>query len=445
MRTPRDRLRLWHLFGLIAAFAMALSYWNYLRRIDDPAYAPWKRLRSPAVSTRLDALDELHRIGLGGRPAFGSILDALNDPDPRVRERAAQVLANFNGSEARDVATALAITLRDPVAAVRHAATLTLASLAHGPDPDWLVAPLIEAASNPDLLIRREALRYLGRFAYAGNEPAFLAVLGGLKDREHSARELTFGILTSESLPTPLLSRVVDAMVSALDSPDASIRAAALASLGSLSVRTPIDVIPIIRSISDPDPSVRAAAISSFGSLSIRTPIDEGPIVGSMSDPDPQVRLQVVMTLETLLYTSRDDDDRNLSLILSRATRDKDASVRMEAERWVQSNADFKTVTLPRLLADLDAASAPVRTGAAKELGQYGWRARPSVPALNRRLDDRDWEVRRESARALARIGPAAKSALAALDRVAVDKDEDAMVARAAKEAAASIRDAMKP
>jgi hypothetical protein len=86
---------------------------------------------------------------------------------------------------------------------------------------------------------------------------------------------------------------------------------------------------------------------------------------------------------------------------------------------------------VPRLVRGLAAEDASQRRGAAWELGWYGERAAPAVPALTAALDDP--LVRQAAVQALGRIGGAAETAVPRL-RMLLD-DQDGRVRQEARRA----------
>ena len=82
-----------------------------------PALRPSRRPRSVRAGRAVSALARL------GSPCLPLVLDALADPDPRVRQGAAEVLGLVGDPAAVD---GLLRALRDPAESVRRAAAVAL-------------------------------------------------------------------------------------------------------------------------------------------------------------------------------------------------------------------------------------------------------------------------------------------------------------------------------
>jgi hypothetical protein len=87
-----------------------------------------------------------HALGRIGRAAVPQLTQALSDPNPLVRKRAADVLARI-GPDAKDAVPALIRTLGDRDEDVRKAATRALGEI--GPGAAEAVPRLIEALREP--------------------------------------------------------------------------------------------------------------------------------------------------------------------------------------------------------------------------------------------------------------------------------------------------------
>ncbi len=445
----RPRLRLWHLFGLIAAIAAFLSVMNFRRGVDDPAYVWARQLRSVDANRRLVALSKLTELGPNAISAVGSLLEALSDVNPLVRKGAAQALfsiyrAGFGGikkvDRLEDAKSALTLALNDPDIHVRHAVAVALAPLE--PDPKVGIPALIEAVGDDDREIRGQAVGSLGTFAARGEEAAFRVVLDAIKDRDPVVRVQAIRSLSSPSIPTQWVPEITAALLPTLNDDVMVVRAVGVEILGRLASTTRFDVGPHIRAMSDPDPYVRTQAI-------VFAPFRSDPqavfaaVMRATTDPDAQVRETACLGLRTKFY----EDDDALMIVLRRAAKDTSLGVSAAARESIGFIVDrartFDKTTLSHFFVKLNDTSVEVRSGAAKTLGQYGQKARSAVPLLIRGLDDPEPTVRAESARALGRIGLSAIPAIPTLNRVADDNDARARLA--AKIAATTLRKLENP
>jgi HEAT repeat protein len=87
-------------------------------------------------------------------------VQALHDPNVRVRQQAAQVLGNVGSSDPA-VVPALAGAVKDPEPSVRSAAVLSLLRI--GPDARGALPTLREAQNDKDPKVRSQAAKALAR------------------------------------------------------------------------------------------------------------------------------------------------------------------------------------------------------------------------------------------------------------------------------------------
>jgi HEAT repeat protein len=156
--------------------------------------------------------------------------DALSDPNPAVRERAADALGAAEGAEAASAAAALSKALGDQTDTVRWRAARALARL--GPSADVAVPALSQALSDSSPLVRAHAALALGAVGKAAQPAA-----------------------------DGLFKLVVD--------PEASVRRASLRALRSLRLDPGVVLPRVSKILGDADPAV--------ASLAVQTMVEAGP------------------------------------------------------------------------------------------------------------------------------------------------------------------------
>lgn len=130
------------------------------------------QLRDPAPSVRATALAALDRAGDLGDDELGA---ALDDPEPEVRRRAAELTATRPGDDPASLA--LTPLLRDPDTSVVEAAAW--ASGERTPPEPGVVPVLAEvAADHDDPLCREAAVAALGALGDPAGLPAILSATG---------------------------------------------------------------------------------------------------------------------------------------------------------------------------------------------------------------------------------------------------------------------------
>jgi len=206
-----------------------------------------------------------HRVEFGHKPSNPAgvlpLIQALRDPDPSVREIAAQGLGYLGDERA---VRPLARALRDPDPYVRRRAAAALITL----PAEGAVNELAAAATqDKDPEVRRFAVQALG---WIGGSVAVNALCQATKDKEAEVRRQA----------AMELGRIADPT--------------ALQSLSALLGDTP-----------DPDPDVRWAAVVAIGKLRDRRA--EHILVKALSDPSPQVAISAEHALQRLGIARREE------------------------------------------------------------------------------------------------------------------------------------------
>jgi HEAT repeat protein len=223
--------------AVLVVAAAAASVWQY-RRLHPPQAAAVPAATAPTSAEWLDRLygqnprdaeqASQHVTELGER-ALPTIEAVLRDPQAEAEKlKAALKAVGILGRTALPVIDDVASLLQEP--ALTAEASVALSYM--GPDA---VGPLREALTHEDPMVRREALRAIGK----------------LKDR------------------APLdISVVLPLLIERMKDPNGSVRAVAATYLGIIHQGENEAVPALVEGLSDPEPEVRrasAAALGSFG------------------------------------------------------------------------------------------------------------------------------------------------------------------------------------
>ena len=149
---------------------------------------------------------------------FDYLLKSLRDPEPNARIRAAQILGDNRDPRAVE---ALGEALGDPDAGVRQNATIALGKIG-APALDALIAAL----QDPDRDVRQFAAKALGQI---GDPRGIAGLVIALHDTQMDVRSQAAFALSRIGAPA------VDALITALQDPDANVRANAARILGQIS------------------------------------------------------------------------------------------------------------------------------------------------------------------------------------------------------------------
>ncbi len=195
---------------------------------------------------------------LEGGPGLGSLVDApdvravlvtaLQDPDPRVREMAASMLARAPGDDTLD---ALLAALDDPEPGVRAAAATALAShdAMHPEHVDRAIATIDDLLATD----ARGQVAGLGALARLGRRPTADQLQAFLDDPNPAVRAAAVGTLAVD--PPDL-----DALVTALQDPAYRVRRVA----GDALAAEPSVPPSVVALLDAPDPAVEAAAVGAM-------------------------------------------------------------------------------------------------------------------------------------------------------------------------------------
>jgi HEAT repeat protein len=205
--------------------------------------------QNPSVAD--DATAELEELGTSALP---QIEKALSEPGADVaRRKAALKAAGLLGEKAAPLVPRVAAHLTDPRLTAEAAVALSFM----GPNA---FEPLRQAASSDDPVVRREALRSIGKLrerAPLDPQTVIPLLLDGLADEDAAVRVVAatyLGILTDAA------DAAVPALIGAMRDEDPEVRAAAATALGSFG-EAGADAIPALRkAASDPDEDVSREA-----------------------------------------------------------------------------------------------------------------------------------------------------------------------------------------
>jgi len=241
-----------------------------------------------------------------------------------------------------------------------------------------VIRALLEAARDPDLEVRRAAIRSLGRYEDPSTAPAFREAL---RDPDPEIRTIAI-----EALAEFKDRSSVGAIAAALRDENVEVRRAAADALDELpaaSART-----ELIAALRDPDAEVRESAISALAQL--KDPAATDALIAAMKDPKPDVRARAIEALHELELPTPPP-------ALLDALRDPSPAVRQQAAHAVGHYQDARAV--PTLRTMIEDPNAEVREAAVEALSEI--RTEAAIEALMGALKSKDPKVRRAAADAL--------------------------------------------
>jgi HEAT repeat protein len=237
----------------------------------------------------------------------------LKDPEPEVRQAAAEALGALGDARTLDALVAAALDAAQPLevrlAALRAAGDMNDASVperlhAAWHDPDAVVRAamveimaqrkplpldsLIFTLADADAKVRAAALEGLREARGPRVEPAVAALL---KDPEPAVREAA-----AETLATLPDAAAVPALMGALNDKSREVREQAAYGLGARDAK---EAVPALLTLAaDPDGDVREVAANVLGRLKDKRAVE--PLIAMLGDPEPATRKAALSALRAI-------------------------------------------------------------------------------------------------------------------------------------------------
>ena len=290
---------------------------------------------------------DIERAEIARAPGSAVLAEAIQDPAPDRRARAALAIGRIQAAED----TALLIPLlQDPDRDVRRAAAFAIGQQGLGSaarvDQD-AVAALMEALA--DTALRAETVQALGKQAAAGSEPQLAELLREDPDARvrieaaHALMRRRFVPLLRGEVEKPLdwIPVASDALIAALEDADDGVREAAAHALSRYPWAAAVTALSGV--LDDKMETVRVFAVRSIGRSG--TAADGEAIVTALKDRSAKVRYQAVTALarlerpDLLPATLKNDDSPFVRAAYLTAVAGSDSPAIRELVRSFQQDA----------------------------------------------------------------------------------------------------------
>ncbi len=179
----------------------------------------------------------------------------------------------------------------------------------------------------------------------------------------------------------------------------------AITAVRVLGARAKAVIPPLIELLQNPAQLTRSAALGALGNFAAESPDVLSHIVKAVEDPNPYVRLAAWGTLGSVGPGASE----SLPTLMEKA-RDSDDETRAIALRSLCAISQNSTNLLSLLSDSLGDKSVTVRGAAVFLLGQYGERARPTAPLIEKLRQDPDRDIRRTATKTLEAVSGAVQS-----------------------------------
>ncbi len=360
-----------------------------------------KALQHPDPKVRYRAAETLAQLGALAKFAVPELKDALKDKHPMVRVKAAEALWKIDQTPVATLLPVLLQAMKDKDANVRAAAPPVIALL--GAKAKAAVPALVNALADKEFGVKLSAITALGDMGPIAKESAG-DLLDLTKDKEFFLLEPFVGACLGNMGPGAL-----PALTRALTDASFDKRRLSAYALGSMGVGAAPAAGQLAIAMKSDDPSTRRAAANALGKIGMAAKRTLPQLEIAVTDKDPAVRI------EAALATWFVSNDARHVTVLIKALDDQSVGVRdtaCQALGLMKVGAKDAVDPVARLLTDKELRNRAIQT-----LGEIGVPAAKKLPALKKFLDDKDGGTQLAAAFAVWQVSGDAKEPLAVMNQ----------------------------
>jgi WD40 repeat protein len=373
-----------------------------------------KTLEGPAGSARLEAVQELGKLGADARPAVPALLKALGGAGPAFREQVLRALKSVGGVSAEHVPQLVPLLRDDSFPEGRAFALEALAKL--GPQARPAAAALVEVLRAPTSpAVRARAAGALAGIGPAAKDVAQAPLLELMRDPDEQVSAAATAALVKVARPT---RAEVPALTRNLGDAAAAVRRYAAAALGELGPAA-AEAVPNLAEAAtrDQSPEVRRLAVAALAMVQPEGKAAVEAYTRALADADVKVAREAAAALAQVgqeggalpgLLQALDHADPEIHKLANQGL----AKVRLDRTH------------VPLLRKALESKKPEVRGRIVAALGALGADAREAVPDLVRLFGAAKGAERDQVLAALRKMGPAAREAGPALAELLKDEDK---------------------
>ena len=227
-----------------------------------------------------------------GADAVPSLMELLEEPNPRLKQRATGALG-LVGAAAEPAVPALVKNLKSPDRDVRMLAADALGWI--GKRPDLAVPALIEALKDSDIGVGIYAAESLGRFGDRATN-AIPALLENFAARDYRIRQ-SAAVALSRISPETTAKEVIPVLLRDLQDSRPNFRNSAMINLSQMHMLPDMLIPAFITALDDSDNTVRMNAIHALDWFGAQSKAAVPKLVSLTTDQNPFVREYVTNAL----------------------------------------------------------------------------------------------------------------------------------------------------
>ena len=371
------------------------------KKKPDPTPEGLKALQNPDAKVRYRAAQTLADLGPVAKFAVPDLREALKDKNALVRVKVAEALWKIEKTPNTILLPVLLQALKDKDPGVRAAAPPVIAML--GGKAKSAVSALVEALQDKELDVKLAAVTALGELGSTAKDSA-KELLALTTDKEFFLLEPFVGATLANLGPS-----VVPVLTATLADKLADRSRVAVYALGTIGPGAASSAGALAKSLEHEDVVTRQLAARALGKIGPDAKATVTALERTFADKSPSVRIEAA--LATWFITK---DAKNISVLI-KALADESPNVRDHACQSVAiMKADAKTAVDPvaKLLTDKD-----LRLRAIITLGEIGPASAKTVADLKKLMQDKDGETQLHAAFAVWQINGDAKETLAVLEK----------------------------
>jgi HEAT repeat protein len=360
-----------------------------------------KALQNPDARVRYRAAQTLADLGPVAKFAVPDLREALKDKNALVRVKVAEALWKIEKTPNTILLPVLLQALKDKDPGVRAAAPAVIAML--GAKAKSAVAGLTEALQDKEVDVKLAAISALGELGPTAKDSAN-ELLALTSDKEFFLLEPFVGASLASFGPG-----VVPVLTTALTDKSADRRRVAAYALGTIGSAASSATDALSKLLEHEDAQARQLAARALGKIGPNAKTSIAALEKAFTDKSAGVRIE--SALATWFITK---DAKNV-IVLVKALADESPNVRDHAcQALATMKADAKSAvpTLAKLLADKD-----LRLRAVITLGEIGPASAPTLGELKKLAQDKDVETQLHAAFAVWQIDGNANECLAVLEK----------------------------